>query len=174
MYIYPNKRVFTRENLNMNYNDYNRCKRGIEILKTIKREDNIARIDQFKGYNEWQTLSNAYFKYINNDEFEESYIKGLYNSSDSYINNAHIIQDKSPCYNNKNTLYPYGNIIEKKEFSQFFPSNIMMCRWCNNKKTNNPVINDISIGNINYDCCCKKYNKNEICKLCKNARPLFI
>jgi hypothetical protein len=132
------KRVFTKNDLDNNYNDYNSIKSGSEILKTIKSQDKNAILNQFKNYNSWQTLSSAYFKYIDNTELDLTYLKNIYNSNESFIDESHK-PISNICISEKNILYPYGKIVTKRVAHPYFPSNLYLCRWCNNKNINNNV-----------------------------------
>lgn len=174
-----NKRIFSNGEI-IYYSDYTRIKSGCEILKTIKGQDRDAVLNQFRNHQTWQTLSKAYYPYINNDACDISYIKDLYNSSESYIiedkcyKNYSNYDDNTQC--NKNVLYPYGNIVVKKVVVEQFPSAIHLCNWCNNKR-------DIEC-KYRYKCdnispCPPKKDecncaRKKHCGLCKNARPLFI
>lgn len=176
------KRLFTKNDLSINYHDYNTVKTGSEILKTIKSENKNAVLNKFKNYNSWQIISSAYFKYINNNEDDFTYLKNIYNSNESFTNELYkpIINDT--CVSEKNILYPYGEIMTKKVTNPSFTSNIELCRWCNNKD----LLNDNNykiINNCNFlekvDVK-KSYIVNKLDKYLekskngKKLRPLFI
>lgn len=175
------KRVFTKNDLDINYHDYNTVKTGSEILKAIKSENKNAILNQFKNYNSWQTISSAYFKHINNNELDFGYLKNIYNSNESFIYES-CEPITHTCTSEKNILYPYGQIISKRVINPSFPSNIYLCRWCNNKH----ILNDDNFKNIKkYDCVekidvKKSYISNKIDKSLeeskskKKPRPLFI
>lgn len=162
------KRVFSSDHLGIDYINYNKIKNGCEILKSIKSEDNIAVLDKFKNYNTWQTLNTAYFKYINNDDVEVQYIKNIYSANQSYIDKKYTTNEPSidRCSSNNGYLYPYGNIVEKKQISPSYSTNIYLCKWCNNKSSVNHVIPD----------CKPSENEDNECKkcICVNRKPLFI
>jgi hypothetical protein len=163
------KRIFSKNDCNLDYNQYNKILSGTETLKTIKKEDNLAILKQFSNYKNWQTLTSAYFPFINNNEFETSYLKNIYQSNESFINKDCDVNNN--CNNCKsNILYPYGRIITNKKVNPQFPTDIYLCNWCNNSK-NVPKKSDIKVKL--YECCCCK-KKNNHCNLCKNARQLFI
>lgn len=184
------KRVFSNNN-KLNYNDYYKIKNGSEILKIVKSENNQAILKQFKNYQSWQTLSTAYFPFINNDECEIKSITNMYNSNESFVNQHKVDHHNSCCYEcgyekhkihknickeERNILYPTGKIITKKEITPQFPSNIYLCNWCNNKTNNLCKLNHHHDHhhietNISKNCDCKNKKK---CNLCKNARKLFI
>lgn len=176
------KRVFTKNDMNINYKDYNTIKSGNEILKAVKAEDNNALLSKFENYNSWQTLSASYFRHLDNNALEISYVKSLYDSDESFIDEkCDRPINISGCSSQRNILYPYGNIISKKEVTPFFPSNIYLCKWCNKNKINqtnlylyskNKNLNELSICEKNlplFNCDCKKPNK-----LSKKYKPLFI
>ena len=165
------KRVFTKNNYNVNYKDYNTIKSGSEILKAIKLSDNDAKINQFQNYNSWQTLSSSYYKYYDTNSFNISYIKKLYDSNESFIDEKceSIINNKG-CSSENNILYPYGNIISKKYKTPYFPSNILLCKWCN-KRNSNEKYEDLFQ--------CQKAKESNICnceysKIKIKRKPLFI
>ena len=167
------KRVFTKNDINLNYQDYNKLISGIETLKTIKREDNLAVLKQFGSYQSWQTLNISYFPFINNNSVEITYIKNIFDANESFIEktcDTDILEKKDLCKSNMNTLYPYGKIVSKKIVNPQFPTNIYLCRWCNNKPKANENVTYIRDDLCNK--CCKKYSKR--CSLCKNAKQLFI
>jgi hypothetical protein len=213
------KRVFTKNDSNLNYQDYNKLISGIETLKTIKMADNLAVLKQFKNYQNWQTLNSAYFPFIDNNSLQITQLKNIFDANESFIDKDCEI---NTC--NKDMLYPYGKIISKKIINPQFPTNIYLCRWCNNKPNhiettrhlvyeppNNcckkptskcccscksckkPSSNSNVLEKDNSKCCksCKKPSSNsnvlekdntkiesensrQKCKLCKNARQLFI
>lgn len=176
------KRVFTKNELDINYHDYNTVKNGSEILKTIKSENKNAILNKFKNYNSWQTITSAYFKYINNNELDLTYLKNIYNSNESFIDELCKPITHDICILEKNTLYPYGKIITKRVTNPTFPSKIYLCRWCNNKDQ----FNDNNYKNIQKCDCLEKVdvkktyisNKIDNCleesKNAKKLRPLFI
>lgn len=207
------KRVFATNNI-INYNDLYQLKTGCEVLKTVKNEDNVAILKQFKNYNQWQILNKAYYAFIDNDTIEVNNVRDLYNSNNSYSHNdcdndyyencSEYYNDCNECNkncdcnkkckkncecnkkcNNKcnNELYLQGKIVVKKTIPQQFPSNIIMCKWCNNNKIKSQDILHHNLKkNKMYDFCkckCKCLQaKDDIkcssCSLCKNAKQLFI
>lgn len=166
------KRVFTKNDLNINYKDYYTLKSGNEILKAVKIEDNNAILSKFINYNSWQTLSTSYFKNLDSNIVDISYVKSLYNSDESFIDESCRQSIDMNCQLEKNTLYPYGKIISKKEVTQFFPSNIYLCNWCN--KNTKPI--DLKC--LKQTCFKEEYicdKKPPICKCeCKKYKKLFI
>jgi hypothetical protein len=132
------KRVFTKNNLTINYHDYISTKTGSEILKAIKSENKNAVLNKFRNYNSWHTISSGYFTHLNNNEVDLTYLKNIYNANQSFTNELcnPTIDDplNNPCVSEKNILYPYGKIITKKVTNPSFQSNMYLCGWCN--KTN--------------------------------------
>jgi hypothetical protein len=177
--MFSKKRVFSNNKI-VNYIDYNNLKNGCETLKTIKCSNNTAILKQFKNHQSWQTLSNAYFPYIDNHVIEVSPVTNLYESSESYIEDPININN---CQIEKNILYPNGKIVARKQVTKQFPSNIDLSKWCNKhyecepcNKTNKPdECEPCNKTNKPNKCkCCKKTYKQYDCVLCKNARNLFI
>lgn len=169
------KRVFTKNDLDINYQDYNSVKSGSEILKAIKLEDKNAILKQFKNYNSWQTLSSAYYKYIDNTEVNLVYLKNIYNSNESFIDELHK-PISNICISEKNILYPYGKIVTKRAINPYFPSNLYLCRWCNNKNINNNVKHIEKCSSIEKPSSVKECNCPEKIENSKKTkpRPLFI
>jgi hypothetical protein len=70
------QRLFSHE-LDLNYADYNKNKKGSEILKTLKEEYNnnksnhymedFCEINKFKNHEDFLTLSKAYYNYLYNE-----------------------------------------------------------------------------------------------------------
>jgi len=147
------KRVFTKNDTNLNYQDYNKLISGIETLKTIKMADNLAVLKQFKNYQNWQTLNSAYFPFIDNNSLKINNLKNIFHANESFIDKDYEI---NTC--NKDILYPYGKIVSKKITNPQFPTNIYLCRWCNNKpkhiETTRHVVYEP------YNKCCKKTSCN--------------
>lgn len=163
------KRVFSNSNIEVDYINYYNIKNGCEILKTIKQENNIAIINKFKNYKTWQTLNEAYFKYIN-DNITVNYLTDIYSANSSFINkcneNESENNDKFTC--EEYTLYPYGKILNKNQISPTYSTDIYLCKWCNksNKVINLDSINkcnksnkDINLDSFNKYYKCYKSNK---------------
>jgi hypothetical protein len=168
--MYTSKRIFNKNDINLNYQDYNKIKSGVQILKTIKTENNLAVLKKFANYQSLQTLNSAYYPFIDNNTFDITYLKNIYNANESFTDKEEILDDNNMC---KNVLYPYGKIISKKKINPQFSTNIYLCKWCNNKPKIKPTLYEVDDTLIpDHNCDCKKNNKN--CNLCKNARALFI
>ena len=200
------KRVFATNNI-VNYNDLYKIKNGCEVLKTIKNENNHAILKQFKNYKQMQELNKAYFMFIDNDAIEVNNIRDLYNSNNSYSHNecnddcSSCKKNKNDCnkcnmkYNNEcnecnikcnnecnNELYLKGKILVKKTIPQQIPSNILICKWCNNNNKIHPddvLHHSLKKNKIQNFCNCKCFKtkdnlKYSNCSLCKNAKQLFI
>jgi hypothetical protein len=169
------KRIFSNDDLGVDYKYYNKIKNGCEILKTVKLEDNKSVLNKFNNYNTWQTLNSAYFKYINNTKTIQ-FVKNIYSSDESFIDKNDNYQ-MSICQYDKQYLYPYGNIVNKKEISPSYSTNIYICKWCNKdlhtnveykNKYDETLINDNKTEYKECRDCNNKYNK------CENRKPLFI
>jgi hypothetical protein len=189
------KRTLATNN-NMNYNDYIKLKRGSEALKTAKYNNKNGVINKFTNYNEFQTLSAAYYKGLDLDKCELYPTKDLYNSNVSYVTND---SDDScidnTCKINKQILYPYGVYTSNKKAKIYFPYKLCLENWCPKKVICIDKCNDDCYENCSETCsdtcsdrcssssgsscssnsylsnCCNKRCKTG---LCKNARPLFI
>jgi len=178
------KRVFATNNI-VNYNDLYQLKNGCEILKTVKNNDNNAILKQFINYKQWQTLNKAYFTFIDNDAIEVNRVRDLYNSNNSYSNNDCDNEYYSNCNNDcnngcncskkcnnecNNELYLRGKIIIKKNIAQQFPSNIVICKWCNN---NNKIKSeDIMHHHLKKNITQQFPSNIVICKCCNNNNKI--
>jgi hypothetical protein len=174
------KRVFSTNN-NINYNDYIKIRSGSEILSAVKYNNKTGIIDKFTNYNQFITLSDAYYKGVDLDKCDIYPTRDLNNSNISYVvGNKHVYGNDiiDNCELEKQVLYPYGFYKSNKNPNIFFPYKICMENWCqkkvncfqyDNKCSNNNCNNECN-NNCNKNCCSKK------CKtgLCKNAKPLFI
>jgi len=187
------KRTLATNN-NMNYNDYIKLKSGSEALKTAKYNNKNGVINRFTNYNQFQTLSAAYYKGIDLDKCDIYPTRDLYNSNTSYI-----VKDYDNLYKNdtceleKQILYPYGFYKSNKVSDIYYPYKLCLENWCKKKvvcfeynvNCNNDCNNDCNNNDSNSECSsdynsdCNKSNNNchnKKCKtgLCKNAKPLFI
>jgi hypothetical protein len=64
----------------------------------------------------------------------------------------------------KNVLYPYGKIVTKKIINPQFPTNIQICKWCNQKpheKTQPCKLDEIIVNNCNVK---KKNKEHSLCE----------
>jgi len=192
------KRVFSTNDI-VNYKDVYVFKNGTEILKTIKREDNIAIIDRFNSYHQLHTLNSAYYPFLDNNVFIEENVTNLYEANGSFIDHSGYKPSCNPCKPcnpnpcnpnpcnpckpcNPNPCNPNpcdkhllkGNILKKKQVIPYSNSSatLHVCKW-NNAKCVKP-------GNPYGWCHCTKprdecnCSSNCGCSLCKNAKPLFI
>lgn len=188
------KRVFATNDI-LNYKDVYSLKNGTEILKTIKRDDNLAVLGQFKNYYQLQTLQNAYYPFLDNNIITVDNVQNLCQANDSFVDysNEDCIKnvDCSPCRKplpknceykkpcEENCYKPLsfkGNILKKKQVVPYSSqsSKIYICKWNN----------DICIKPVNpfYNCHCTKARdkcncaciSSCCCSLCRNAKPLFI
>jgi len=159
------KRVFTKNDINLNYQDYNKVISGIETLKTIKKADNLAILKQFKNYQNWQTLSSAYFPFIDNNSLQITNLKNIFDANESFIDKDCLTNlEINTC--NKEILYPYGKIVSKKIINPQFPTNIYLCRWCNNKPKHIETTRHTVYEPYNKYCK-KTNNNNKCCSSCK-------
>ena len=156
------KRIFST-NTNVNYKDVYLLKNGIEILKTVKREDGDAHIGQFDSYGQKQMLNHAYYPFLDNNVYIVGNVQNLCQSSDSYVDNRQ----------NKGATLLKGDIIEKKQVVNR-SSNLYLCKWNNECliKPQNPFLECDCSNNPpppSDNCNCANF-----CSKCKNAKPLFI
>jgi len=167
-----NKRIFSKYDNNLNYQDYIKIKSGIQTLKSIKNENNVAILKRFNNYNNWQTLSSAYFPFIINNDIDIKYVKNTANADESFTY-KHPENFDECIY--RNTLYPYGKILSNRVVNSQFPTNIYMSNWCNSKYYSNKRLYEIcDYKNSCKDNSCNCDEKKSHCSLCRNARALFI
>jgi len=120
------QRVFSRE-YTANYADYNKYINGTEILKTVKQTDPEVVIDRFVNYQQFQTLSNAYF--AQEGEVKQA-VTNLYDSNGSFLIKSPSPEE--PC--KLPYLYPYGEVVTNKSVQPWFPTPLYMKKWCSHKK----------------------------------------
>ena len=145
------QRVFSTKN-DINYNDYTKNKNGKEILQNIKSK-NVKIIKKFINYNEFITLTKAYYNYLDqNEKCANFFTTNLYNSNISYkiynktidhITNCdccgnngkeNIYINKNKCEELTGILYPYGEYISNNISNIYFPGNLCLNNWCLKKK----------------------------------------
>lgn len=125
------QRVFSRE-YTANYADYNKLIHGTEVLKAVKQSDPEVVIHRFINYQQFQTLSNAYFA----QEGEEKAIQAvtnLYDSNGSFLQCECDTPLPSPLPCNPPYLYPYGEVVTNRSVQSWFPAPLSMKKWCSPK-----------------------------------------
>ena len=167
--MYTSNRVFTKCDNVINYNDYYKLKDGTQILKTIKSSNNLAIIKQFNSYENFQKMSSSYFPLIDNNTVEFSYVKNIYSDNESFIVKDKLSEDETMC---KNVLYPYGKIVSKKKVNPQFPTNIELCKWCNQKPNKNIQLNTIEEVTIKNCNSIKPNNNYELLELTNNNKHI--
>ena len=181
------KRLFSHNN-EINFNDYLKNKKGVEILKNIKSK-NDNKISNFFNYDYFITLTKSYFKFCNRTIQNISVPVNIYNSNTSFIyyqntlihirnceycNYCTDITQLYGCNALQNILYPYGNYI-KNSINNINNNNIYLHSrfnlddWCNKKTENvNTKIPNFFDGNLkiplNEDAKCRSCSKTVISK----------
>lgn len=168
-------RVFSHSN-DINFNDYIKNKRGVEIIKNTKSKIGPKIIKYFYSYSDFITLAKVYYKYLTNGQIGISVPTNILSTNTSFLIydkvNAHVNNCKY-CYNFKNSLdtcyqncddlvgilYPYGNYISNNlSKNMYFPSRIDLSNWCSEKCPDNVSICEPEIVKINpvlnYNCNC--------------------
>lgn len=187
------KRVFSHNN-EINFNDYNSIKKGLEIIKNKKSQD--MNLDYFFSYHEFLILTKVFFKYSYSNDSIEKIPLNILNGKESSENlnaynkifihldkdncndckNSKNIVELSNCQEIKNILYPLGKYFTFKKDTIYFPTKLDLNEWCVKSEPeiyiNTNTNNEIKPSKKKVECCCKK----SFCKygLCKNAKPLFI
>jgi hypothetical protein len=184
------KRIFSKNDRLLDYKDVYSLKNGTEILKTIQCEDAMARIDQFKNYQQRSVLTHAYYPFLDNSMITISDVQNIIEANDSYVCDLkkdvrpiHGCEecrqecrqeykckcDVSPC---ARPLSSKGQLLTKKKVIPCSnPSSVLyLCKWNNTPciQPENPFRHcHCTKPKPSCDCHCK-------CSLCKNAKPLFI
>jgi len=136
------QRLFSHE-LDLNYADYNKNKKGSEILKTLKEEYNnnksnhhmeeFCEINKFKTHEDFLTLSKAYYNHLYNEKCTPTFVKNMYNANITSVDKEEqpIIND---CTERNEILYPYGEYTHQQKCDFFYPYKIDISKWCSQKK----------------------------------------
>jgi hypothetical protein len=157
------QRVFSNQ-LDINYNDYNKNKNGIEILKNIKNKNKSQIVNKFYNYNDLFLQTNSYYKLKLSNDCYTTPPTNLYNANISFIlknkDLNHFINKNynvSECNNKSQILYPYGSYNTNKMCNIYIPYKLDLNKWCmyrNNSTCNIPYNNS----KTEYE-----YMKNKIC-----------
>ena len=159
------QRVFSNDKT-IHYDDYLKIKQGTECLKSIKADNRTKNdtMNQFANYDQFMTLSKAFYKHTNINKYNNEPVANLCNANDSYIqHNQNTLNHPTPVCNS-HVLYPYGHGEAQQPHNLYFPYKLDMNKWCadnkkcvteptqhnpcnNNPCNNNPVINNPVINN---------------------------
>ena len=176
-------RVFSHLN-DINFNDYIKNKRGVEIIKNTKSKIGPKIIKDFNSYSDFINLAKVYYKYLTKGQIGILVPTNILNTNTSFLIydkvNAHINSCKY-CYNLDmkcddflkcddllGILYPYGKYISNNiNKNMYFPCRIDLNNWCNQSLICEP--------NIDFDNNIDKPEKKVVCDCSlKNKRSLFI
>ena len=174
-------RVFSHSN-DINFNDYLKNKKGVEMIKNTKSKIGPTVIKYFYSYSDFITLAKVYYKYLTRGDIGFSVPTNILNTNTSFLVydkiNAHVNNCKY-CYNFKNNLntcyqncddllgilYPYGKYISNNiHKNMYFPSRIDLSKWCSEKPPNNVSICEPEIVKIEpfMNCNCSFTNKKAL------------
>ena len=145
-------RVFSNDH-DVDYHEYLQNKNGIEIIKNIKSKNKNLSMHYFINYQQFITLTKAYYKFIDLEKCNSYALASLFQSNTSFITYQQWINHINKCnhchyqkndifniYNNdhckelKQILYPYGEYISNYISNIYFPSNLDLNKWCLKKK----------------------------------------
>jgi len=141
------QRVFSHA-FDLNYNDYNKNKKGNEILKTLKNEynnttnpykDDLFELNKFKNHNEFLTISHSYYNFLY-DKCGIEFVQNMYNSNISSVDEEkkdgvlEQEEETNDCKERKAILYPYGQFGTHKKCNFLYPYKIDISKWCNQKE----------------------------------------
>jgi len=162
------QRVFSNDN-QIYYDDYLKIKQGTECLKTVNSHNHTKNlnVNKFVNYDQFITLSKAFYKHTNINKCKNEPVRNLYNANISYVQHNQNAFKDPPYVCNSNVLYPYGQYMPEQSNNLYFPYKLDMNKWCadnktcindplerithrpeiNNPKINNPEINNPEINN---------------------------
>ena len=140
-------RVFSHSN-DINFNDYLKHKKGVEMIKNTKSKIGPNIIKYFYSYSDFITLAKVYYKHLTRGDIGFSVPTNILNTNTSFLVydniTAHVNNCKY-CYSYKNNLdtcyqncddllgilYPYGKYISNNiQKNMYFPSRIDFSKWC--------------------------------------------
>jgi len=187
------KRIFAT-NHTLDYKDVYSLKNGTEILNAVKRENNHAVLNQYRNYQQLNTLHSAYFPLLDNNIIIVENVTNLYNANESFVDlapssgNHHSTSDCTSCKRipvnpttkdcwehcrQSSSLKGRGQLLSKKRAVPYDSavSTMYLCNWNNCSKTRpeNPFSRCHCTKPSNR-CHCSTHS----CSLCKNTKPLFI
>ena len=168
----------------INFNDYLKNKKGIEILKNIKSKNTTNRqLSHFFSYDLFITLTKTYFKFYNKKKCPNISIPtNIYNSNTSFIfykntlihlrncdhcNYCTDITQLYECNELRNILYPYGNYIETNMNNEniYLHSRFNLDKWCKEAAPNCNKDIDYLLGRNKFKDSTEKHPK---CKSCSH------
>ena len=157
------KQYFSTDSM-MSYDEYLKFRSGSEEIKNrlskeVSKEDDNNNMKYFIDYRSFLTLTMAFYKQINNRS-EVNAPLSLADASTSYksyeLFQNHIekcnycstctkISHIFYCKEIQNILYPYGNVVVKKDnlHNMRYPSTLQLNKYCCNKCSRE-------------NCCCEK------------------
>jgi hypothetical protein len=155
-------RVFSHSN-DINFNDYIKNKKGVEMIKNKKSKIGPTIIKYFYSYDDFINLTKVYYKYLTKGHIGIQVPTNILNTNSSFLIydkiNAHVNSCKY-CYNLEpkchellncdellGILYPYGKYISNNiNKNMYFPGRIDLSNWCCNTdvicEANNDINND--------------------------------
>jgi hypothetical protein len=183
-------RVFSHSN-DINFNDYLKNKRGVEMIKNTKSKIGPNIIKYFYSYSDFITLAKVYYKHLTRGDIGFSVPTNILNTNTSFLVYDKItshVNNCKYCYNFKNNLdtcyqscddllgilYPYGKYISNNiQKNMYFPSRIDLSKWCSEKPSSNvsiyqPETNNYPQETNNYpsetvfNCDCSFTNKKSL------------
>ena len=170
------RRVFSH-NSDVNFNDFLKNKKGIEIIKNMKTKH--TNFTPFQSYDLFKTITKTYYKYqidysnieipVNIKDSKTSYL--IHNDMITHMNSCYSCQDNN---NNLKTCKELNSILRGKYESQisnkiFLHNRINIDDFCISRlssfQNTQEIIKSDKKNTIN-SCKCLK--------LCKETKPLFI
>jgi len=142
------QRVFSHT-FDLNYADYNKNKKGNEILKTLKNEYNnttnpykesLFELNKFQNHADFLTISHSYYNFLY-DKCGLEFVQNMYNSNISSVDedkkDGLLEQEQKQnnnCKERKAILYPYGQFETQQKCNFLYPYKIDISKWCNQKE----------------------------------------
>ena len=178
------RRVFSNINDDINFSDYNSLLAGNEIYKNIQSKGSFVYDNNYTIQNHCLTNISDYDTYLNLNRTHFRYFAPKNNTYDSpssineaktsyicynqYISPCNNYDDIYRCKENKNILYPYGNYVNKINYSNCqtknfaFPVKIKFNTKCHRGC-------NIGCERECNDCCKKECNDNCCEKKCNDC-----
>jgi len=130
------QRVFSNDKT-IQYDDYLKIKQGTECLKTINAQNHAKNLNlnQFVNYDQFMTLSKAFYKHTNINKYTNEPVSNLFNANVSYVQHNQNTLKQPPYVCNSHVLYPYGNSVNQQPRNFYFPYRLDMNKWCADNKT---------------------------------------
>lgn len=147
------KRIFSRNETTINYNDYLKVKKGNQFFANYKTK-NVVYLNRFINYETFLFLSKTYYEKLNLNKVSVQPPSSLYEANDSFLCYETLLNHIDGCHfcscvkatneilcckEVQQILYPYGeSIVKNDKLRNFaFPYKIKVddfCKICPSEK----------------------------------------